>query len=139
MISEPISPDHSGSEVNLARYTLKQVPAQRLEATPRSSTSQRRLIRGEFIKAIPLQWLTPAAASPGKTLAVALAVWFQFGRSKGRPFKLTSAILKRFSVSRKASYHGLKELEKIGLITVQRQKGKNPIVTVLDVTTTEVC
>jgi len=113
----------------MAKFNLNEHQVRQLHASRKRPVSQRRL-KGEFIKAVPLQWLAPVVACPGKVLAVALAIWFQFGRCKEKPFKLTSAILKRFSVSRKARYHGLKELEKLGLITVQRQVGKNPVVTV---------
>jgi hypothetical protein len=45
---------------------------------------------------------------------------------------LTSAILRRFSVNRKAKYRGLEALEEAGLIRVERRPKKNPIVTILD-------
>ena len=128
-MSKPILTDSSASGFNIAKFNLNEPQVRQPHVSRKCLVSQRRL-KGEFIKAVPLQWLAPVVACPGKVLAVALAIWFQFGRCKEKPFKLTSAILKRFSVSRKARYHGLKELEKLGLITVQRQAGKNPVVTV---------
>jgi hypothetical protein len=78
-------------------------------------------MRGEFVKAIPLEWLAPATAASGKVLATALAIWFEYGRRKTNTFKLTTAILRRFSVTRKARYRALQTLEELRLITVKRE------------------
>lgn len=92
-------------------------------------------IAGEFLKGpIPLPWLTAVTGLSGKApLAVALAVWFEAGRRKSNEVKLTTAILRRFSVNRKAKYSGLKSLEKAGLVRVHREPRRNPVVTILDV------
>lgn len=89
-------------------------------------------INGEFLKGpIPLVWLSAAAGLPGKaSLAVGLAIWFESGRRKSHDIVLTTAILERFSVNRKAKYRGLKALEAVGLISVVRRPKKNPIVTI---------
>ncbi len=88
---------------------------------------------GEFLRGpIPLSWLTPAARLPGRTLALALALWFQSGRTGNRQANLTSPILARFGVNRKALYRGLQALEMAGLVRVDRRRGKNPAVEILD-------
>jgi hypothetical protein len=46
---------------------------------------------------------------------------------------LTSAILARFGVNRKAKYRALNALEGVKLIAVHRQPRRNPVVTVLEV------
>jgi DNA-binding MarR family transcriptional regulator len=55
----------------------------------------------------------------------------EHGRRKSHTFKLTTAILARFSVPRKARYNALRRLEKLGLVTVERNPGKNPVVTII--------
>ena len=91
-------------------------------------------IDGEFLKGpIPLNWLTAASGLPGKApLSVALAIWFQVGRRQSKTVKLTTETLDRFSVKRKAKYAGLIALEEAGLITVDRELRRNPVVTILD-------
>lgn len=91
-------------------------------------------IHGEFLKGpIPLNWLTGASKLRGKApLTVALAVWFQVGRRKSREVTLTSAVVERFGINRKAKYAGLAALEKAGLVRVHRRPRKNPVVTLLD-------
>lgn len=91
-------------------------------------------ITGEFLKGpIPLPWLTLASKLAGKApLAVALAVWFEAGRRKSKEVRLTTAILKRFNVNRKAKYRALESLEKAGLVRVRREPRRNPVVTILD-------
>lgn len=90
-------------------------------------------VQGEFLKGpIPLAWLGRAAKLPGKaSLATALAIMFEVGRRRSQEIVLTSAILKRFGVNRKAKYRALKLLEKARLISVVRRPRKNPLVAVL--------
>ncbi|HEV3237401.1 MAG TPA: hypothetical protein VGZ25_10460 [Gemmataceae bacterium] len=104
----------------------------------RSSSKPR--IKGEFLKGpIPLKWLSGAAGLGGKApLAVALALCFESGRKRSQVVTLTSAILRRFSVNRKAKYRGLEALEEAGLIRAERRPKKNPIVTILDGTEPEI-
>ena len=80
---------------------------------------------------LPLSWFMPAAVLPGKALHVGMAIWFEYGRRKRDQFKLSSAMLKRFGVERKAGYSGLNALTECGLITVHRESGKNPIITII--------
>lgn len=89
-------------------------------------------IKGDFLKGpIPLNWLGKAASLSGKSLAVALAIMFEVGRRGSKEIKLTTAILERFNVGRKAKYRALKQLEHASLISVNRAPRRNPIVTVL--------
>lgn len=97
-----------------------------------TSSSKAPKIRGEFLKGpIPLGWLGRAAKLPGKSLAVALAIMFEVGRRRSQEIKLTTAILDRFNVGRKAKYRALKELEGAKLIVVVRTPRRNPLVAVL--------
>ncbi len=99
-----------------------------------TKNSSRAKITGEFIKGpIPLAWLSAAARLPGKApLAVGLAIWFEAGRRRSNEFILTTAILNRFGVHRKAKYKALSELEHARLIRVYRKPRRNPVVTILD-------
>jgi len=80
-----------------------------------------------------MRWLSVAAKLPGKSaLAVALAIMFEAGRRRRtQDIILTTAILQRFGVNRKAKYRAVKKLEGANLITVVRRPNKNPIISVL--------
>lgn len=126
----------SSSIMNLDLFTL---PASLFGARPKarlgdpvSPKANQRFCEGEFLRGpIPLSWLSRAAKIPGKTIHVALAVWFEYGRRNKAEFRLTTAILERFGVGRKALYAAIKALEEEGLIAVTRQHGKNPVVRLL--------
>ena len=92
-----------------------------------------RRIQGEFLKGpIPLKWLSTASKLLGKaSLAVGLAIWFEAGRKCKEEVRLTTAVLERFGVNRKAKYRALESLEDAGLISVRREPRKNPVVTIL--------
>ena len=85
-----------------------------------------------FIKGpIPLGWITKAAGVEGKTLHVAIALWFLKGLKRSRKVALSQSTLRLFGVRRQASYRALCRLENAGLVSVVRHPGRNPIVTIL--------
>jgi len=87
----------------------------------------------KFLKGpIPWTWLTRAARQSGKTLHVAIALWFMAGITRSREIKLTSILLGTLGVSRFSKRWALMALEKANLISVNRNKGKNPVITLLE-------
>lgn len=96
----------------------------------RRSHKQARFIRGP----IPLDWIEVAAKLPGKTLHVALAIRYLAGMNKLNPFRLNRRTLMVFGVSRHAAYRALRAMEEAGLVNVERLPGKNPVITVKELT-----
>ena len=90
--------------------------------------------RGEkFLKGpIPWNWLRKAAHQPGKTFHVAIVVWFLAGICRKKSVRLEKKALRELGLNRHAAYRGLKALEKVGLICVERHPGHSPIVTIND-------
>ena len=97
---------------------------------PVQKTSYKR--KKGFIKGpIPLGWIMKAAGVEGKTLHVAITLWFLVGLKRSHEVPLSHSTLRLFGVSRQASYRALKRLETVGLVSVDRHRGRNPIVTIL--------
>ena len=87
--------------------------------------------REPFVKGpIPLWWLTSAARLPGKALAVGVALWYRAGLKKSRTVRGSWRLWDSFGVGRTAVYRSLRQLEDAGLIRVERQNGKNPVITI---------
>lgn len=87
--------------------------------------------RNGFIKGpIPLGWITTAAGVKGKTLHVAMVLWFLAGLKRSRTVALSQSALRLFGVGRQASYRALLRLENAGLVSVDRHPGRNAIVTI---------
>ena len=108
------------------------VPVKRLQL----DATTRKLV--EFPKAalflrgpIPLDWLGSAAALPGKTLHVGIALWWLHGMAKGKPFKLTQKALQPLNVERDTASAALVRLEQAGLIRVVRKPGQRPTVSMV--------
>ena len=80
---------------------------------------------------IPLAWLGRAAALPGKTLHVGIALWWLHGMAKGKPFKLTQKALLTLNVERDAASAALVRLEQAGLIRIERKPGQRPAVSMV--------
>jgi hypothetical protein len=85
-----------------------------------------------FLKGpVPLAWLSRAAGLPGKALAVALALWYAAGLTKGATVLLSRRLLRLFHVGRHAAGCALVNLERSGLVSVERGRGRCPRVTLL--------
>jgi hypothetical protein len=89
--------------------------------------------KGMFIRGpIPLDWLSRAAMLPGRSLHVAMALWFMAGLKKTRIVPISNVTGLQFGLDRNAKYRALEWLEQADLISVERRTGRAPIVTILE-------
>ena len=108
------------------------IPVKRLRPNLESGQMEEVPQSVPFLKGpIPLWWLTRAAKLPGKATALGIALWWLHGMSKDSAVKLTGKALAAMNVSRDAATDGLRRLEADGLVTVQRAKGKRPVVHII--------
>ncbi|MDA0995217.1 MAG: hypothetical protein O3A13_16520 [Proteobacteria bacterium] len=108
------------------------IPVKRLQLDRESGVLAESPAKPLFLRGpIPMAWLEKAAELPGKTINVALALWWLHGMNDGKAFKLTGKALAYLHVSRDATYNGLERLEKIGLIQVERKPGSRPTISIL--------
>ena len=94
----------------------------------------RRRQTGKFLRGpVPLAWLARAAAMPGKSLAVGLAIWFEYGITGRKEIVVGRGLLDKLNVNSKAGYRALRALETVGLVSVDRHVGRRPRVKILAV------
>jgi len=111
----------------------RHVPVKRLQLGVASGTLLVAPKKELFLRGpIPLEWLAVAAKLPGKTLNVAVALWWRHGMAGGKPFKLTQMALTAMNVERGAESAGLTRLEEAGLIQVERKPGQRPTISILE-------
>ncbi len=79
---------------------------------------------------LPMTWLSQAAQLPGKALHVGLLLWFRVGCERSNVVRLTRRHGDLFVLDRHAAYRGLGALERAGLVSVERCRGRCPVVTV---------
>jgi hypothetical protein len=106
------------------------LPRDFVRAGGRERAPSRKSKGGRFIK-FPLSWaeqLTKARRIA--TYRVALRVLYLHWRSRGQPFTLANRGLETEGVGRIAKWRALGELELLGLITIERCKGRSPRITV---------
>jgi hypothetical protein len=97
-------------------------------------TPTKRKKRETFIRT-PFSWWEKLSGCHGQTLAVALFIIHLDWKSRGcRPVKLANGALDSYGISRRTKWRALKELESLGLITVERRVGKSPIIQILQAT-----
>jgi hypothetical protein len=85
--------------------------------------------RGHFVK-VPFEWLERLSGARGQVYALALHLLYLSWKAKGSPVKLANGMLKIDGIGRGAKWRALAELERRGLITIQRRPRKSPLVTV---------
>lgn len=86
---------------------------------------------GRCTVSIPFSWLMAAAALPGKSLHIGVALWHLAGVKQSKSIELSNKFARQFSVDRNSKYRALAWLEEAGLISVQRVLGQSPSVTLL--------
>jgi hypothetical protein len=77
---------------------------------------------------VPMWWIQRAMVLPGMGLAAAIMIWFRAGvtGSKSVALNLSSIGFDRTSAAR-----GLRALERAGLVSVVRRRGRRPVVSIL--------
>ena len=111
----------------------EQIESRLSEQSIRRRERQQESRQQEFIKGpLPLPWMIAATVLPGRyPLAVALVIRFRAGLEKtDTKLRLTSKMLKRFGINRQAGYRALATLEDAGLVTVDRNPGRCPLVSI---------
>lgn len=104
-----------------------QAPTSAANPPPRPRNGER------FLKGpTPMEWLERAAVQPGKTLEVAVVLWFRAGIRRSATVELCSADVRRMGMSRQAQYRALGSLESAALVRVERRQGRPTLVTLLD-------
>jgi hypothetical protein len=83
--------------------------------------------RGHFIR-VPFGWLERLNGASGQTYALALHLLYLHWKGHGAPVKLANGMLKIDGISRWSKYRALEDLERRGLITVERHPRKSPII-----------
>jgi DNA-binding transcriptional ArsR family regulator len=95
----------------------------------RSETKVRQR-RSRFLKGpVPWDWIIRASELPGQALIVGLCLWRLSGAVGNRTVTLGNTELEPFGTDRAAKSRALTVLEDAGLITVERNLGRLPIVT----------
>jgi hypothetical protein len=107
------------------------------KTTSRVMSSARSIPRpkagGMFLRGpIPLDWLSRASSLPGRSLHVGIAIWFMAGLKKTRSVPVSNITGLQFGLDRNAKYRALEWLEDANLVSVVRQAGRAPIVTILE-------
>jgi hypothetical protein len=92
-----------------------------------------RFLRAEFLRGpVPWDWLLTAMTLPGQALAVGLILWREVGMADNRTVSVNHALFGKCGIKPGASRFALENLERAGLIAVQRPPGRNLEVTILE-------
>jgi hypothetical protein len=105
--------------------TDEQVKA-RLAVVPRKIQQRRQ----HFIR-VPMVWRERLDGATGHTVLVALDLLYLSWKGKGAPVKLANGMLRIDGISRQSKWRALNDLERRGLVTVERHPRRSPLIHLL--------
>ncbi|MFO0897587.1 MAG: hypothetical protein U0836_09215 [Pirellulales bacterium] len=62
---------------------------------------------------------------------MALACWYAAGRAKATTAQVTPKVLRELRLNRKSFRLGLSRIEGVGMVSVDRRRGRSPVVTII--------
>jgi len=77
---------------------------------------------------MPWTWVERLANVSGKTWLLAAFLQYRHWQGKGGPIKLANGMLQIDGISRRTKWRALGELERLGLIAVERRNSRSPII-----------
>jgi hypothetical protein len=96
----------------------------RQAAVPRKIQKRRK----HFIM-VPVHWYERLQDAHGRTTwQLALFLLYQHWKQTGKPIKLPNGMLKYDGINRASKWRALKDLERLGLISIQRRLKRSPII-----------
>jgi len=95
--------------------------------TVETGVAPRRRLRGHFIL-VPLPWLELLEGASGPAYRLALYLAYLNWRGKGAPVTLSNSAVRGVGLERRAKWRALRELERRGLLSVERHPRRSPIV-----------
>ena len=93
-------------------------------------TPRRMAKRREHFIRVPFCWLERLGGASGQIYALALHLLYLQWRNNGRAFNLPNGMLAMDGIGRSTKWRALVELERRGLISIERRRGKSPMVRV---------
>lgn len=91
-----------------------------------------RIARPDAYRPVNFTWLGHAAKLPGRTMNVAMAIWFVASLHKTPTIRLAPYVLRMYGVSRDCCYESLRRLSDAGLIALKTRRGALPVMTLVD-------
>src|SRR5262245_4143216 len=95
----------------------------KLAVVPRKM--QRR--RQHFVN-VPWTWIERLRGATGQTCLVALHLLYLHWKGRGAPIKLANGMLRMDGISRQSKWRALGDLERRGVIVIERRRRRSPIV-----------
>jgi hypothetical protein len=111
-------------------FKLGDVTGERLIKFSTSKAPPKRFLKGP----IPWDWVETASRLPGKALALGMLLWREAGMDGIGPATITSAKAAALGMDRSAKSRAIADLERAGLVRVERRPRQNPLVTLIATT-----
>ena len=117
--------NHGDDQFDIKRLRID--PA-KIAAPPIPTKIRKR--REKFVK-VPMTWYEKLSKPPPRGRCTCLVAWYLLylnWKNHGKPFKLANGMLNYDGLSRDSKMRALRDLERRGLITVERRSRKSPII-----------
>jgi hypothetical protein len=109
-----------------AKYTVSPEQIGEVPRVPRRIRKRR-----EQFVLVPWTWIEKLEGASGQTYRVALHILHLHWKHGEQPFKLPNGMLRIDGVSRRSKWRALEDLERRGLIVIERRRKRSPIIRML--------
>jgi hypothetical protein len=112
-------------EIEKLRLLVNIVVPERRAIEPRKLEKRRK----HFVR-VPWHWVEALKGATGQTCLLALHLLYLHWKGNCAPIKLANGMLEIDGINRWSKWRALSELERRGLVTVERRRSRSPLVTV---------
>jgi DNA-binding transcriptional ArsR family regulator len=120
---------YNKSPIQFQESSVDDIPAVEIETGALREAKRRHA--GRFLKGpILMSDIAVAAKLPGKALAVYLAIRHRIDLTRSAAVKLPARLMFELGVGKDAKARALRQLETAGLVTVERKRGRSPVITI---------
>jgi hypothetical protein len=109
-------------DLSSLQLSVDQIPGRRA-SVPRKIQRRRR----HFVR-VPWDWVEALDGAAGQTYRVALHLLYLHWKDGGKPIKFANGMLQSDGVSRQSKWRALGDLERRGLISIERRRRLAPLV-----------
>jgi len=109
-------------DVDVLAFSQEQVK-ERVAVLPRKIQKRQQ----QFV-IVPMVWRERLAGATGHTVLLALDLLYLGWKNKGEPVKLANVMRQHDGISRQSKWRVLNDLERRGLVRVERRSRRSPLV-----------
>jgi hypothetical protein len=119
-----IAEEEPNDPFDLAKFALSKAQIRERRARVPRKIAKRK----EHFAMLPMGWFEKLQGAAGQTYRLAWYLLYMHWKGNGQPIKLANGMLLIDGISRYSKWKGLSDLERRGLIVIERRPNRSPMI-----------